>query len=83
VLAAGLFQYQYRNDTYNAQRDTLRQVVDVAASEINRYVAAAARGELSQDEQRRLQHDIQQVTDDRIKRFDDPLAQKDTEILQV
>src|SRR5260370_27053406 len=39
--------------------------------------------ELSQDEQRRLQHDIQLLTDDHIKRIDDTLAQKDKEILQV
>jgi ribosome recycling factor len=40
-------------------------------------------GEISQDEQRRLQHDIQLLTDDHIKKIDETLAQKDTEILQV
>ena len=39
--------------------------------------------ELSQDEQRKLQNDIQHLTDDHIKRIDETLAQKDKEILQV
>jgi ribosome recycling factor len=40
-------------------------------------------GELSQDEQRKLQHDVQVLTDNEIKRIDETLAQKDKEILQV
>ena len=40
-------------------------------------------GEISQDEDRKLQHDVQQLTDDHIKRIDETLAQKDKEILQV
>jgi len=39
--------------------------------------------EISQDEQRKVQGDIQHLTDDHIKRIDETLAQKDTEILQV
>ena len=39
--------------------------------------------EISQDEQRRLQHEIQHLTDDYIRRIDDALAQKYKEILQV
>jgi ribosome recycling factor len=39
--------------------------------------------EISQDEGRKLQHDVQVLTDDHIKRIDETLAQKDTEILQV
>lgn len=39
--------------------------------------------EISQDEQRKLQNDIQHLTDDHIKRIDEALAQKDKEILQV
>src|ERR1051325_9338721 len=39
--------------------------------------------DLSQDQQRKLQQDIQHLTDDFIKRIDDTLAQKDKEILQV
>jgi ribosome recycling factor len=39
--------------------------------------------EISQDEQRKLQQDIQHLTDDTIKRIDETLAQKDREILQV
>jgi ribosome recycling factor len=40
-------------------------------------------GEISQDEDRKLQHEVQQLTDDHIKRIDETLAQKDKEILQV
>lgn len=40
-------------------------------------------GEISQDQQRKLQHEIQQRTDEHIKRVDETLAQKDKEILQV
>ena len=39
--------------------------------------------EISQDEQRKAQADIQKLTDDHIKRIDETLAQKDKEILQV
>jgi ribosome recycling factor len=40
-------------------------------------------GDISQDQQRKLQHDIQSLTDDTVKRIDDMLVQKDKEILQV
>jgi ribosome recycling factor len=40
-------------------------------------------GEISQDEHRKAEKDIQHLTDDHIKRIDDTLAQKDKEILQV
>jgi ribosome recycling factor len=40
-------------------------------------------GEISQDEQRKVQNDVQRLTDDHIKRIDETLAQKDKEILQV
>ena len=40
-------------------------------------------GEISQDEERKLEKDIQALTDGHIKRIDDALAQKDKEILQV
>jgi ribosome recycling factor len=39
--------------------------------------------EISQDDQRKLQQDIQHLTDDTIRRIDETLAQKDREILQV
>jgi ribosome recycling factor len=39
--------------------------------------------EISQDQQRKLQQDVQHLTDEYIKRIDDALAQKDSEILQV
>jgi ribosome recycling factor len=40
-------------------------------------------GEISQDEHRKLDRDVQHLTDDHIKRIDETLAQKDKEILQV
>jgi ribosome recycling factor len=40
-------------------------------------------GEISQDEQRKLQQEIQHLTDETIERIDETLAQKDREILQV
>jgi len=40
-------------------------------------------GDISQDQQRKLQTDVQHMTDDHIKRIDETLAQKDKEILQV
>ena len=39
--------------------------------------------EISQDQQRKLQHEVQHLTDDYVKRIDEALAQKDKEILQV
>jgi len=40
-------------------------------------------GEISQDAQRKLEKEIQTLTDGHIKRIDESLAQKDKEILQV
>ncbi len=40
-------------------------------------------GDISQDEQRKLEKEIQLMTDGHVKRIDDTLAQKDKEILQV
>lgn len=40
-------------------------------------------GDITQDEHRKLQQDIQALTDETIKRADELLAQKDKEILQV
>ena len=40
-------------------------------------------GDISQDEHRKLEKDIQHLTDDHIKRIDETLTQKDKEILQV
>jgi ribosome recycling factor len=39
--------------------------------------------DISQDQQRKLQQEVQHLTDEYIKRIDDALAQKDREILQV
>jgi ribosome recycling factor len=41
------------------------------------------KGEISQDQHRKLQTDIQHLTDDYIKKVDETVAQKDKEILQV
>ena len=40
-------------------------------------------GDISQDEQRKLEKEIQLLTDQHVKRIDETLAQKDKEILQV
>ena len=40
-------------------------------------------GELPQDEERKLEREVQLLTDQHVKRIDDALAQKDKEILQV
>jgi ribosome recycling factor len=40
-------------------------------------------GDISQDEQRKLQQEVQHLTDDYIRRIDEALEQKDKEILQV
>jgi ribosome recycling factor len=40
-------------------------------------------GDITQDQHRKLQQEIQALTDETIKRVDDLLAQKDKEILQV
>ena len=40
-------------------------------------------GEISQDEQRKIQADIQALTDETIKKVDDSFAQKEKEISQV
>jgi len=40
-------------------------------------------GDISQDQHRKLQHDIQALTDEYIKKIDETLEQKDKEILQV
>ena len=40
-------------------------------------------GDISQDEHKKLERDIQGLTDDHVKRVDETLAQKDKEILQV
>jgi len=39
--------------------------------------------EISEDEHRKLQREVQHLTDDYVKRIDEALAQKDREILQV
>jgi len=39
--------------------------------------------EISEDELRKLQREVQHLTDDYVRRIDDALAQKDQEILQV
>ncbi len=41
------------------------------------------KGTISQDQHRKIEKDVQALTDQEIKRIDDMLAQKDKEILQV
>ena len=40
-------------------------------------------GDITQDDHRRLQAEVQTLTDDFIRKIDDAMAQKDREILQV
>ena len=40
-------------------------------------------GEISQDEQRRIQQEVQALTDDYIKKVDELFSSKEKEILQV
>ncbi len=40
-------------------------------------------GKITQDQHRKLQHDVQALTDETIKKVDDTLAQKEKEILHV
>jgi ribosome recycling factor len=40
-------------------------------------------GDISQDEHKKLEREVQHLTDDHIKKVDETLAQKDKEILQV
>jgi ribosome recycling factor len=40
-------------------------------------------GDLSQDQHRKLEKDVQHLTDEYIKKIDEIVAQKDKEILQV
>lgn len=40
-------------------------------------------GDISQDEHKKLEREVQHLTDEHIKRVDETLAQKDKEILQV
>jgi ribosome recycling factor len=40
-------------------------------------------GEISEDEQHRLSHDVQTITDNHIKKIDDLLASKQKDIMQV
>jgi ribosome recycling factor len=40
-------------------------------------------GDISQDDQRKLEREVQLLTDQHVKRIDEALAQKDKEILQV
>ena len=39
--------------------------------------------DITQDQQRKLQQEVQHLTDDYVRRIDEALAQKDREILQV
>ncbi len=49
----------------------------------SKFFAGRRPNDISQDQQRKLQQDVQHLTDEYIKRIDEALAQKDSEILQV
>src|SRR5215471_249406 len=67
---------KYAEDTKVSVRNVRRDGIEV----LKRREKDA---EISQDEHRKLQREVQHLTDDYVKRIDDALAQKDQEILQV
>ena len=91
AYAAWLFSYYLsRNVTRlnTLQRAALYAAHVVYADLVTMATESAGKkvekdGEISQDHQRKLQNDVQHLTDDHIKRIDETLAQKDKEILQV
>jgi ribosome recycling factor len=72
VKVAAKYTEQARISVRNVRRDGLDSLKKLEKD-----------GEISQDEQRRIQAEIQALTDDTIKKIDDAFAQKDREILQV
>jgi ribosome recycling factor len=72
VKVAAKYTEQARISVRNVRRDGLDSLKKLEKD-----------GEISQDEQRRIQGEIQALTDDTIKKIDDAFAQKDREILQV
>ena len=67
---------KYAEDTKVSVRNVRRDGIEV----LKRREKDA---EISQDEHRKLQREVQHLTDDYVKRIDEALAQKDKEILQV
>jgi ribosome recycling factor len=72
VKVAAKYTEQARVSVRNVRRDGIDSIKKLEKD-----------GEISQDEHRKLQADIQTLTDDFIKKIDDAMAQKDKEILQV
>ena len=67
---------KYAEDTKVSVRNVRRDGIEV----LKRREKDA---EISQDEHRKLQREVQHLTDDYVKRIDEALTQKDREILQV
>ena len=79
---------QERRKVLSRQAAKYAEDARVAVRKVRQHGIEALRrlekdGEISQDEQRKTQTDIQHLTDDHVKRIDETLAQKDKEILQV
>lgn len=72
VKVAAKYTEQARVSVRNVRRDGLDSLKKMEKD-----------SEISQDEHRRVQAEIQALTDDYIKKIDDAFAQKDREILQV
>jgi ribosome recycling factor len=69
---AGKYAEQQRVAVRNIRRDAMD---DLKKAEKD--------GDISQDEHKRLEHDVQKITDEAIKRVDEALKTKEHEIMQV
>lgn len=67
---------RYAEDARVAVRNVRRNAMDALKQ-------AEKDGEISQDEQRGLQDDVQKLTDEFVKKIDDALASKEQDIMQV
>ena len=72
VKVAAKYTEQARIAVRNVRRDGIDQLKKMEKD-----------GDITQDDHRRLQAEVQTLTDDFIKKVDDAMAQKDKEILQV
>jgi ribosome recycling factor len=66
-----------------AALDRRRQLLVVRRDGVEMLRRREKDAEISQDQQRKLQQEVQHLTDDYIGRIDAALTQKDKEILQV
>jgi ribosome recycling factor len=72
VKVAAKYSEQARVSVRNVRRDGIDSLKKMEKD-----------GDISQDEHRRYQAEVQTLTDDFIRKIDDAMAQKDKEILQV